>query len=106
MQYTNSAVSINNTLPQDNPPQISSSDNPNSQLVFMTKYSFFDKVPNDPQIYHISCIEITLDDCLYCQHNVYPNNLSVFYYQQPYSRKIYQIICEMVSDNFILNLLN
>ena len=45
-------------------------------------------------------------DCCLTQNHVQPNNLHVFYYQQPDDKKTYQVICEVVSYTFIICTLN
>ena len=72
----------------------------------MAEYLFFYIVPNDSQIYHVTCKEISFYDCLSCQHHAQQSNFHIFYYQQPYDKKIYQIICELVTYSYVVYLLN
>ena len=97
-------------------PQLSSTVYPfqPQENVFMEEYSFYYKVYNDFQIYHIICKQISFElisrllsnhDCL-AQNHVQSNDLHVFYYQQPDDKKIYQVMCEIVSYNSIIYMLN
>ena len=86
-----------------------SSVSPQENIV-MVEYSFFYKAHNDFQIYHITCEETSFEvvsrllrdhDCL-VQNNVQPNNSHVFYYQQPDDKKIYKVVCKVVSYTYII----
>src|SRR5436305_5930370 len=68
-------------------------------------------------MYHISCEEIPLSFELVSQlisntnnNSVYdcaqPNNIYIFYHEQPEIKKIYQITCEMISHTFMFQFLN
>src|SRR5687767_12955174 len=62
--------------------------------VVMAEYSFFYKVYNDFQIYHITCKETSLETALSNHdHSTQSNILHVFYFQHPDDRKIYQVVC-------------
>ncbi|GBC03943.1 hypothetical protein RclHR1_05400005 [Rhizophagus clarus] len=80
--------------------------------------AFFYAPPNDFQIYHITCEEISLSfesvsqlinhtDNSSSIHN-YPrsNNIYVFYHEQPEIKGIYKVTCEMISHTFIFQFLN
>ena len=74
----------------------------------MLNTHFFYKAHNGFQIYHITCKEISFEVVLsnLTQNYVQPNNLHLFYFQQPDDKKIYKVICEVVSYNFIICTLN
>src|SRR5581483_12169780 len=100
IQETQSSSTINVSQPQEN--------------VFMVEYSFFYKAYDDYQIYHITCKEILFEevsrlcsnhDCL-TQNHVLPSNLHVFYFQQSDDKKIYKVVCELVSYTYIICMLN
>src|SRR5436305_8208739 len=68
-------------------------------------------------MYHISCEEIPLSFELVSQlisntnnNSVYdcaqPNNIYIFYHEQPEIKKIYQVTCEMISHTFMFQFLN
>src|SRR5687767_2219293 len=72
----------------------------------MSRYTFFYTPCNDYQMYHIICEEVPLSFELVAKlingtgnnsiHNyTQPNNIYMFYYEQPEIKKIYQVTCEM-----------
>jgi hypothetical protein len=92
--------SINSSQPQEN--------------IDMAEHSFFYKTNNDFQIYHIICKEISFEIISHLlsnndyltQNNVQLNNTHVFYFQQPYDKKIYKVTCEVARYNYIIWMLN
>jgi hypothetical protein len=93
------------------------SDSTPQESVVMNKHSFFYAPFNDFQMYHIICEEVPLSFESVSQlvintnnkstHNyVQPNNIFIFYHEQPEVKKIYQVTCEMVSHTFIFQFLN
>ncbi|CAB4488997.1 hypothetical protein RhiirA5_397401 [Rhizophagus irregularis] len=78
------------------------------------EYPFFYHPPNDPQIFHITCKEISHDyesQLLNKTANIPPNNnindcaIYTFYYHLNHN-KSFQITCEMVSHTLIVQYLN
>lgn len=76
------------------------------------EYPFFYHPPNDPQIFHINCKEISLDyeSQLLNKTNIPNNNnnnraVYTFYYHLNHN-KSFQITCEMVSHTLIVQYLN
>ncbi|GBC09888.1 hypothetical protein RclHR1_00920006 [Rhizophagus clarus] len=75
--------------------------------------NFFYRPPNDFCHYYISCKEISYDivECLLNkslkENNVqYKENGCIFYYQQQYNARFYQVSCEIVSPLLINKCLN
>jgi hypothetical protein len=66
---------------------------------------FFYRPPNDLYIYQIRCKEISIQLLNEFSSNV-SNNEFVFFYQQQTGSRIYQVVCEIVSPYFVINLLN
>ncbi|CAB5389700.1 unnamed protein product [Rhizophagus irregularis] len=83
----------------------------------ISEYSFFYAPCNDFQTYHIICKEIpfnfeSVSQLISNTNNnlmnnyVQPNNIFMFYHEQPEIKKIYQVTCEMVSHTFLSQYLN
>ena len=88
--YPNLDIQANHTL-QDYPQE--------------SKYSFFYAPYNDFQIYHIICEEMPLSfefvSQLISNTENNSNDYMIFYHEQPETKKIYQITCEMVSHKYL-----
>ncbi|GBC04434.1 hypothetical protein RclHR1_05690002 [Rhizophagus clarus] len=73
---------------------------------------FFYRPPNDFCHYYVSCKEICYDTVTHLLNKLKENNIQVneneciFYYQQQYDNRFYQISCEIVSPSLIDNCLN
>ncbi|PKC67638.1 hypothetical protein RhiirA1_509142 [Rhizophagus irregularis] len=74
---------------------------------------FFFRPPNDFYHYYIKCEEISNDTVAYLlnkslkERNVQSNeNQCIFYYQQQYNNRLYQVSCEIVSPFLVNNCLN
>ena len=74
---------------------------------------FFYRPPNDFCHYYVNCKEICYDTVTYLldkslqEHNIQSNeNECIFYYQQQYDTRFYQVSCEIVSPLLINNCLN
>ncbi|GBB94505.1 hypothetical protein RclHR1_02370005 [Rhizophagus clarus] len=91
--------------------QPDSSANLQNQPVHPT--TFFYRPPSDFYHYYVICKEISKDSVgdllnkLLRESNVQPNeNECIFYYQQQYDNRLYQVSCEIVSPLVINNCLN
>ncbi|RIA81451.1 hypothetical protein C1645_790435 [Glomus cerebriforme] len=72
----------------------------------INEYPFFYNPPNDPQIFHITCKEISFESGFQESNNPSPDGtIYVFYYQLP-NDKFYKITCEIVSNSLIVQYLN
>jgi hypothetical protein len=73
------------------------------------EYPFFYNPPNDPQIFHITCKEISHDyeSQILNKSNIPHHNCAIytFYYHLNHN-KSFQITCEMVSHTLIVQYLN
>ena len=74
---------------------------------------FFYQPSNDFHHYYISCKEISYDTVGYLlnkslkEHNVQSNKEEcIFYYQQQYNNRLYQVLCVIASPLLINNCLN
>jgi hypothetical protein len=81
------------------------------ETVVMSEHTFFYAPCDDFQIYHITCKEISFSFESISQsisNNIddQPNNVYVFYHEQPEIKKIYKVTCEIVSHTFIFQFLN
>lgn len=92
-------------------PDSSSLDYP-QETVVTNEHSFFYAPHNDFQIYRITCEEIPLSFELVSQlinrtdKYSHSNNIYVFYHEQPETKRIYKITCEMISHTVIFQFLN
>ncbi|GBB84684.1 hypothetical protein RclHR1_11260005 [Rhizophagus clarus] len=90
-------VSVNTNIVQDNII---------NQLVHPNEFTY--RLPNDLNIYHIKCREISVQLLNDNESNInFNQNVYIFYYRQQQSNnRIYQIVCEIISPSFIINFLN
>ncbi|RGB28666.1 hypothetical protein C1646_796767 [Rhizophagus diaphanus] len=78
----------------------------------VNEHSFFYTPPNNYQLYHIICKEISASQLISNTENNLmndynqPNNIFVFHHEPPEIKKIYQITCEMISHTFLFQFLN
>ncbi|PKC06835.1 hypothetical protein RhiirA5_419031 [Rhizophagus irregularis] len=98
--YGNPGVSVNSSIVQDN--------SVITQLVHPIKFIY--RPSNDFYIYHIKCREISIQLLNDFSSNVsninFNQNEYIFYYQKQSDNRIYQVVCEIISPSFIVNLLN
>ncbi|GBC07913.1 hypothetical protein RclHR1_07790005 [Rhizophagus clarus] len=85
----------------------------NLQIQPVHPTTFFYRPPSDFYHYYVICREISKDSVgdllnkLLRESNVQPNeNECIFYYQQQYDNRLYQVSCEIVSPLVINNCLN
>ncbi|RIA98894.1 hypothetical protein C1645_800967 [Glomus cerebriforme] len=84
------------------------------ETVIMSEYSFFYTPCNDFQLYYIICEEIpsSFEGLSQLVNNTEnnsidkPNNIYIFYLEQPEIKKIFQVTCEKVSHAFMFQFLN
>jgi hypothetical protein len=92
-------TTINSSIVQDN-------------FIIEHPIMFFYRPPNDLYIYQIRCKEIKeisiqlLNEFSSNVSNNFNQNEYVFFYQQQTGSRIYQVVCEIVSPSFVINLLN
>ncbi|CAB4395492.1 unnamed protein product [Rhizophagus irregularis] len=113
MDAQNTSIHLSNQY-YDNPGQISV----NSSIVqdnfvinqLVRPIKFIYQPPNDIDIYHIKCEEISIQLLNEISSNVsninFNQNEYFFFYQQQNDNRIYQVVCEIVSPSFIINFLN
>ncbi|GBB86201.1 hypothetical protein RclHR1_12640001 [Rhizophagus clarus] len=80
--------------------------------IFVHPSVFFYRPPNDFCHYYVSCKEICYDTVTHLLNKLKENNIQVneneciFFHQQQYDNRFYQISCEIVSPSLIDNCLN
>ncbi|PKY60659.1 hypothetical protein RhiirA4_484613 [Rhizophagus irregularis] len=81
--------------------------------IFTHPNDFFYRPPNDFCHYYVNCKEICYDTVTHLlnkflkERNIQFNeNECIFYYQQQYDNRFYQVSCEIVSPSLIDNFLN
>ncbi|GBB85690.1 hypothetical protein RclHR1_12170003 [Rhizophagus clarus] len=72
--------------------------------------NFVYQAPNDIHIYNIKCREISIQLLNELSSNAsnisFNQNEFIFFYQRQDNNQFYQIVCEIISSSFIINLLN